>query len=275
MQNILLTMESKRIIDIAIISDIHLGTYGCHAKELLQYLKSIEPNILILNGDIIDIWNFSKNYFPKSHMNVLRQIMKMANEGTEVVYLTGNHDDLLRKYAPLQFGNLQLANKYFIELNKKKAWIFHGDIFDNTTTGSAKILAKLGGKGYDILILLNRAINWCLQKMGKEKMSFSKKIKDSVKKAVSWINNFEQTAAEIAIENKIDYVICGHIHKPQIRTIKTPKGSVVYMNSGDWVENLTSLEFNNKQWTIYFYDEKDYEIIEPVKEFEYETPMYI
>ena len=168
-------MNPKRALDIVIISDVHLGTYGCHAKELLTYLKSIQPEKLILNGDIIDIWNFSKNYFPKAHMNVLRRIMKMANQGVEVIYITGNHDDMLRKYTDLSFGNLHLVDKYILEIDEKKAWIFHGDIFDSTTNGSAKILAKIGGKSYDLIILLNRMINWCLEKMGKEKMSFSKK----------------------------------------------------------------------------------------------------
>lgn len=263
-------MKPKRILDIVVISDVHLGTYGCHAKELLHYLKSIHPKQLILNGDIIDIWNFSKSYFPKSHMNVLRRIMKMANNGVEVIYITGNHDDMLRKYSDLTFGNLKLVDKYIVELDNKKAWVFHGDIFDSTTNGSAKFIAKLGGKGYDLLILLNRMVNWCLERTGREKMSFSKKVKDSVKKAVSWINNFETTAAELAIENGYDYVICGHIHKQQSKIVSTNKGNVHYLNSGDWVENLTSLEYADEAWTIYQYNENlvlQYEDIENEDEF--------
>ena len=248
-------MNSKRELQVVVISDVHLGTYGCHAKELLRYLKSIRPHTLILNGDIIDIWNFRKSYFPSSHMDVLRRIMKMANKGTKVIYITGNHDDMLRKYTDLQLGNLQIVDKYFLEIEGKKAWIFHGDVFDNTTKGSAKLLAKLGGKGYDWLILLNRMVNWILEKFGGEKMSLSKKVKDSVKKAVSWVNNFETTAAELAIEKKYDYVICGHIHKQQIRKVENEKGSVIYLNSGDWIENLTALEFEEGQWSIYQYDE--------------------
>ncbi len=266
-------MNSKRTLDVVIISDVHLGTYGCHAKELLTYLKSINPKKLILNGDIIDIWNFSKNYFPKAHMNVLRRIMKMASQGVEVIYITGNHDDLLRKYTDLSFGNLHLVDKYILEIDEKKAWIFHGDIFDSTTNGSAKILAKIGGKSYDLIILLNRMINWCLEKMGKEKMSFSKKVKNSVKKAVSWINNFETTAAEIAIDKKFDYVICGHIHKQQNRVVETEKGNVNYLNSGDWVENLTALEYVDKCWSIYQYEEKS--VVNVVDEKEDESVLNI
>ncbi len=252
-------MNFKRELEVVVISDVHLGTYGSHAKELLRYLKSIRPHTLILNGDIIDIWNFRKSYFPATHMDVLRRIMKMASKGTKVIYITGNHDDLLRKYTDLQMGNLQIVDKYLLEIENKKAWIFHGDVFDNTTKGSAKLLAKLGGKGYDWLIILNRMINWIMEKLGREKVSFSKKVKDSVKRAVSWINNFETIASELAIEKKYDYVICGHIHKPQNRIINTEKGSVQYLNSGDWVENLTALEFNEGEWKVYHHEDNQIE----------------
>lgn len=254
-------MYSKKNLDVLILSDIHLGTYGCHAKELLNYLKSVNPQTLILNGDIIDMWNFSKRYFPSSHMDVLRQIMKMASHGTTVIYITGNHDEMLRKYSDLELGNLHIVDKYFLELDGKKAWVFHGDVFDSTTKGYAKLLAKLGGKGYDILILMNRMINWILNVFGKEKMSFSKKVKDSVKKAVAFIDDFESTAAELAIEKEYDYVICGHIHKPQIKTITRDNGSVIYMNSGDWVENLTALEYKDGNWEIFNYENSKKEII--------------
>ena len=249
----------KRQVEVVVLSDAHLGTYGCHASELLLYLRSIQPGVLILNGDIIDIWNFSKRYFPASHMAVIREIMKLITNGTRVYYITGNHDEMLRKYSDLQMGNFQLTDKLVMEINGKMCWIFHGDVFDATTKGSAKLLAKLGGKGYDLLILLNRFINWSLALFGREKMSFSKKVKNGVKQAVAWIGDFEQTAAELAIEKKYDYVICGHIHQPQKRNVTTSKGSVMYLNSGDWVENLTSLEYVNGDWQIYTFDEKAFE----------------
>jgi UDP-2,3-diacylglucosamine pyrophosphatase LpxH len=244
----------RRPVEVAIISDLHLGTYGCHAKEILNYLKSIQPGLLILNGDIIDIWNFSKRYFPASHMQVIKEIMNFISNGTRVVYITGNHDEMLRRYSDMQMGNFQLVDKLVMEINGKMCWIFHGDVFDATTKGSAKILAKLGGKGYDLLILINRFVNWWLKLFGKEKMSLSKKVKDGVKKAVSWIGNFEQTAAELAIEKNYDYVICGHIHQPQKRVVETAKGKVTYLNSGDWIENLTALEYHQNDWHIYTYD---------------------
>ncbi len=250
-------MERKHI-DVVVMSDLHLGTYGCHATEIVNYLKSISPSILVLNGDIIDGWQFNKRYFPVSHIQVIKEIMSLLSKGTRVIYITGNHDEMLRRYSDLQIGNFQLTDKMVMEINGKMTWIFHGDVFDATTKGSAKLLAKLGGHGYDLLILLNSFINWCLKAMGREKMSFSKKVKNGVKKAVAWIADFEQTAAELAVEKKYDYVICGHIHQPQHRVIETKNGKVTYLNSGDWIENLTSLEYSNNEWKIYHYDEKEF-----------------
>ncbi len=250
---------NKRPVEVVVLSDVHLGTYGCHAAELVHYLKSIQPQLLILNGDIIDGWQFSKRYFPPSHLQVIKEIMNLLTAGTRVIYITGNHDECLRRYSGMQIGNFQLADKVVLEINGKMTWIFHGDVFDATTRGGAKLLAKLGGHGYDLLIVLNRFINYLLRMMGREKMSLSKKVKESVKKAVSWIGNFEQTAAELAIEKKYDYVICGHIHQPQKRVVETPAGSVTYLNSGDWIENLTSLEYNKGEWNIAHFDASSFQ----------------
>jgi UDP-2,3-diacylglucosamine pyrophosphatase LpxH len=242
--------KGRREIDVLVLSDIHLGTYGCHAKELVSYLKTIKPKVIILNGDIIDIWQFSKNYFPKSHLKVVKQIIGFASKGIPVHYITGNHDELLRRFVGFELGNLSIENKLILELDGKKAWIFHGDVFD-VTMQHAKWLTKLGAIGYDTLILLNRFANFILEKTGREKISLSKKIKNSVKKAVKFINDFEQICADIAIAKKYDYVVCGHIHHPEIKTITNNDGSVVYLNSGDWIENLTALEYHEGKWSIY------------------------
>ncbi|WP_309641264.1 UDP-2,3-diacylglucosamine diphosphatase [Flavobacterium sp.] len=246
----------KRNVDLVIISDVHLGTYGCHAKELLRYLQSINPKAIVLNGDIIDIWQFSKSYWPQSHMKVVRKIMKYVAENVPVYYLTGNHDEMLRKFTGLNVGSFKLQNKLVLNLDGKKAWLFHGDVFDVTMQNS-KWLAKLGAIGYDTLILINRFVNWCLKLLGREKMSFSKRIKARFKDAVKFINDFENTAADLAIENGYSYVICGHIHQPEIRKIDNEKGSVIYLNSGDWVENLTALEYHNGEWEIFRYEASD------------------
>lgn len=250
--------KKKRKLDIVVISDVHLGTYGCHANELLKYLKSINPKTVILNGDIIDIWQFSKRYWPNSHMKVIKYIIKWISEGKEIYYITGNHDEMLRKFVDFKLGSFSIKNKVVLELDGKKAWFFHGDVFDVTMKNS-KWLAKLGATGYDALILINRGVNYISNLFGKGKISLSKKIKDSVKSAVKFINNFEETAANIAVDNQFHYVVCGHIHQPVIKNIETNNGKVVYLNSGDWVENLTALEYNKKQWKLYKYSENHYE----------------
>lgn len=246
--------KGKRDVELVVISDIHLGTYGCRSEELLRYLKSIKPKKIILNGDVIDIWQFSKRYWPKSHMQVIKHIMGLLAKNTKIIYLTGNHDEMLRKFSGFKLGSFQIDNKVVLKLSGKRAWIFHGDVFDVTMKYS-KWLAKLGAIGYDMLILINTIVNWCLTRFGREKISLSKRVKDSVKSAVKFINDFEKTAADIAIENGYQYVVCGHIHHPEIKTIKTEKGEVIYLNSGDWVENLTALEYHEGKWQIYHYTE--------------------
>ena len=247
----------KRKIELVVLSDVHLGTFGCHAKELINYLSSIKPKILVLNGDIIDIWQFRKSYFPSTHLKVIQKIINLASKGTKVYYITGNHDEMLRKFSDLTMGNISLVDKVVLELGDKKAWIFHGDVFDASVQHS-KWIAKLGGVGYDYLILMNRLVNWLLFKIGKEPYSFSKKIKSSVKKAIKHISDFELTATELGIEKKYDYVICGHIHEPKIIKKENKNGSIMYLNSGDWVENLTALEYNYKRWKLYRYKDTNY-----------------
>lgn len=246
---------TKRTLKLAVISDLHLGTYGCHAKAINQYLKSINPEILVLNGDIIDMWQFSKRYWPDSHMKVVQRIFKLMANGTKVYYLTGNHDEMLRKFTDFRLGKLELLDKLVLDLDGKKAWIFHGDVFDISMKHS-KWLAKLGAVGYDTLIILNSMVNWVSQRMGRGKVSFSKRIKNSVKQAIKFIDDFEQTATEIAIDKGYDYVVCGHIHQPAIRKVSTEKGETLYLNSGDWIENLTALEYNSGKWSLYQYKEE-------------------
>lgn len=243
----------RRRVEVAVISDIHLGTYGCHAKELLRYLKSIKPKVLVLNGDIVDIWQFSKSYWPASHMRVVRHLAGLAAKGTRIHYLTGNHDELLRKFAGMRLGNFTIANKLVMDLPDGQAWLFHGDVFDVTMRHS-RWLAKLGAKGYDLLILINRFVNFLLEKMGRPRVGLSKAVKDRVKGAVSLVSDFEHTAAAIAVDEGYRYVVCGHIHCPEIKRIETQKGEVMYLNSGDWIENLTALEYNEASgWSLYRY----------------------
>lgn len=160
-----------------------------------------------------------------------------------------------------------------MDLNGEKAWFFHGDVFDVTMKYS-KWLARLGAIGYDTLIIINTVVNWVANKFGKGRISLSKKIKNSVKSAVKFIDDFEETAAGIAIDNQYDYVVCGHIHQAQKRTISTENGSVMYLNSGDWIENLTALEFTDGLWTLFRYEDGFIEADEAeVEEEELETDM--
>jgi len=264
----------KRNVDLVVISDVHLGTYGCHAKELLNYLSSIKPKTLILNGDIIDIWQFRKSYFPKSHLKIVKKILDFAARGTKVYYITGNHDEMLRKFSETTMGNFCIDDKVVLDLDGKKAWFFHGDVFDSSVQ-HAKWIAKLGGIGYDYLILLNRFINFLLAKMGKEPYSLSKKIKSGVKKAVKFISDFETTAADLAIENNYDYVICGHIHEPNMVRKQNRKGSVMYLNSGDWIENLTALEYHKKKWKLYQYTKEEKVVEEELQEQEVKLGVHL
>lgn len=243
----------KREVDILVLSDIHLGTYGCRARELSSYLRSVKPRMVILNGDIIDIWQFKKSFFPKSHIQVLKRLLKLATK-VPVIYITGNHDEALRRYSPATLGELRLVDKFELTLNGERYWFFHGDIFD-ASMKHAKWLAKLGGFGYDLLIRINTVLNWSLQRMGRPRMSFSKRIKNSVKRAMTYISDFEETAASVALHEGYQHVVCGHIHQPQMKQVSTSKGTVRYMNSGDWIEHMSALEYTNGQWRLYMHEE--------------------
>ncbi|MDA0194921.1 MAG: UDP-2,3-diacylglucosamine diphosphatase [Bacteroidetes bacterium] len=249
--------KRKRKVDILVLSDIHLGTYGCRSKELLNYLRSISPKHVILNGDIMDIWQFSKRYWPKTHMKIISQFFKWITNEVQVTYITGNHDEMLRKFEGFKVGSFHIENKLVLNLKNEKVWIFHGDIFDVTMQHS-KWLAKFGAYGYDFLILINQVINFISEFFGKRRISLSRKVKDSVKSAVKFANKFELTATEIAAENGYTHVICGHIHKPEIKVYNTRRGIVTYLNSGDWIENLTSLEYNKGKWRIYSYSDQEF-----------------
>ena len=243
-------MENKRVVELVVISDVHLGTSGCQAGELLRYLKSIRPKTLILNGDIIDIWQFKKRYFPKSHLKVIKHLIGLASDRCPVYYITGNHDEMFRRFSGMKIGKLRILNDLKLELGGKTVWFFHGDVFDVVMQYS-KWLSKLGAIGYDSLIWLNTQVNAVGRLFNFEPVSFSKKIKASVKGAVKFINAFEDTVAVAAARKGIETAVCGHIHKPEIRAIKVGNQTVNYLNSGDWIENLTSLEYNEGKWKIF------------------------
>jgi len=243
----------KRKIKLAVISDVHLGTYGCHAKELTAYLKSINPEIIVLNGDIIDMWQFSKRYWPNSHNAVVKQLFKHIANGAKVYYLTGNHDDRLRKHSGLILGGLELKDELELVIAGKKYLFMHGDMFDMVVQNN-RWLSIVGGYSYDLLILLNRVINYLLIAVGRAPMSFSKRIKNTVKGAINFITDFEQTVTEYAANKGFDAVVCGHIHQPVIKTYVSQEKPILYLNSGDWVENCSALEYADQNWKLVYFE---------------------
>jgi UDP-2,3-diacylglucosamine pyrophosphatase LpxH len=249
-----LLKQRKRSVDIAVISDTHLGTYDCHAKELLEYLDGIHPKILILNGDIIDFWAGKKWTWRQAHTLVIKKILELAISGTMVYYVIGNHDEGLRKLPSVGLGNFNLCNDLTLELENHKVWFIHGDIFDLVVL-HAKWLSKLGTFWYNLLILFNGVVNALLIWMGKERTSLAKRVKSSVKLAVKYMSDFERAAAETAASKGYSHIVCGHVHQPEIKRFAMRKTEVMYLNSGDWVENLSALEYHDGAWSIFRYND--------------------
>ncbi|MFC4096682.1 UDP-2,3-diacylglucosamine diphosphatase [Euzebyella saccharophila] len=240
----------KRKLEVVVISDVHLGSLNCHADELNTYLHSIEPKKLILNGDILDVGQFNKRYFPKSHMKVIRKIMALASKGTQVFFITGNRDEVLRKLSGTSMGNIHIVDKLVLQLDGKKAWFFHGDVFDNPFL-NINWLAKLGSFGYQLLFSFNKFTNYIYYKSGKKRPTLSLTSKENA--ITTYINDFEEFSVKMAVRKHYDYVVCGHLHHPKKERYKIRDSHCTYLNSGDWVKNLTSLEYNFKRWKIYRY----------------------
>ena len=222
------------------ISDIHLGTRFSKAKVLLNFFKHNESEQLILVGDIIDGWAIKRKLiWPQEHSDVIQKILKKAKKGTKVTFITGNHDDFLRPFVPLILGDsVSIANELeYIAINKKKYYITHGDFFDSITM-TKKWLAILGDYGYDLLLHLNVVLNFLRKRIGiKKYWSLSKYVKDNVKSSVSFISDFEAVLSTHAKNKGYDGIICGHIHKAEIRDID----DIEYLNCGDWVESCTAI----------------------------------
>jgi UDP-2,3-diacylglucosamine pyrophosphatase LpxH len=252
-----------RKLDISVISDVHLATMASKAKTLLKYLKSIQPKTLVLNGDIIDSWRFSRNYFPKAHLKVIRQLLKMIEKGVKVVYITGNHDDVFRKFNNTRLGNFSIVNQLELTLNSKKIWIFHGDVFDHIIHHSPW-LAKSGAAAYGLLTLINRMVNAVLRFFGGGELILYKSMKDRISKEKKILTNFEKAIANAAVSKNIDMVICGHTHIPVDKIITTDNGTVRYMNCGDWVENFSAIECIDGDWSLnYFKSDSEEEAESP------------
>jgi UDP-2,3-diacylglucosamine pyrophosphatase LpxH len=220
------------------ISDVHLGTPGCKAELLLDFLKSIECETLYLVGDIVDGWQLKKGwYWPARHNDIVRCWLKMAKYGTRVIYVPGNHDELFRDYAGLNFGGIEVQHQcVHLTADGRTLLVLHGDEFDGVVL-CARWLALLGDQAYTLLLKLNGTINRVRRMMGKPYWSLSALLKRRVKNAVEFVSNFEHAVAQAAHERGADGVVCGHIHTAEVRQI----GTVTYYNDGDWVESCTAL----------------------------------
>ncbi len=249
----------KRNLDILVISDLHLGTYGSEADEVLAYLDSIDADKIVINGDFVDIMLFNKRFWPSSHMKVIKYFLDLISEGKEIYYVTGNHDELIRKFVNFKIQNFKIVNQIVLDTPEGKVWMFHGDVFDFSI--QTAWLTKLAGFLYDYMIIFNSWVNKKIMRpLGRKRLNFSKIIKANVKTAVQYFANFERKAAEIAEKNGYKYVVCGHIHTPKIESFEINGKEIIYMNSGDWLESLSSLEYVNNEWSIYMHKrtEKDF-----------------
>ena len=220
------------------ISDTHLGTKGCNAELLFDFLRSVECETLYLVGDIIDGWRLKRGwYWPTRHNDVVRRVMKMAKKGTRVIYVPGNHDEVLRDFIGISFGDIEILPETIHETaDGRRLLVLHGDEFDGVVL-YAKWLAFLGDHAYVALLRLNRGFNWCRRQFGLPYWSLSQHLKKKVKNAVSYVCRYEEAVAHAARDRGADGVVCGHIHCAEIRQF----GDITYYNDGDWVESCTAL----------------------------------
>ena len=237
------------------ISDVHLGSYGCQAEKLLNFLQNTTCDQLFLVGDIIDGWQMrGRVYWPESHERVMKELLEMAKTGTKVRYITGNHDEFLRNYGALQFDTIEIVDEYRLR-NKdgREFLVIHGDQYD-VITKYARWISTLGDVGYNLLLRINVVVNKVRSLLGYDYWSFSKWVKDSVKQAVSYVGDFEATVASVCNQRGYAGIICGHIHKAANREV----GGVRYLNCGDWVESCTAiLHTHDGQFQVIEHDARE------------------
>ena len=230
--------QPKRSYRAVWISDVHLGTRGCNAELLVDFLRSIECPTLYLVGDIVDGWRLRKGwYWPDAHNEVVRRVLKMAHRGTRVVFVAGNHDELLRDYAGMTFGGVELVlEAVHVTADGRRLLVTHGDSFDGVVL-YARWLAFLGDTAYAVLLRANEVFNAVRRRLKLPYWSLSAYLKRRVKNAVQFVTRFEDAVAHEALGRGFDGVVCGHIHCAEIR----PMGGITYYNDGDWVESCTAL----------------------------------
>jgi len=230
--------EMRRHYRAVWISDIHLGTRGCNDRLLIDFLDHVDSDVLYLVGDIIDGWRLKKRYYwPERHSAIIRRVMKRAKRGSEVIYIPGNHDEMFRQFAGMNFGGVRIMRKaVHVTADGRRLLVLHGDEFDAVVMG-ARWLAFLGDAAYEFLLRMNVAVNWVRRTFNLPYWSLSKHAKQKVKNAVEFISRFEEAVAHEALLKGVDGVVCGHIHTAEERRF----GDIIYYNDGDWVEGCTAL----------------------------------
>ena len=220
------------------ISDLHLGTPGCQALALLEFLRRVECDTLFLVGDIIDGWQLRRQwYWPQAHNDVVQKLLRKARKGTRVIFVPGNHDEFARRYAQHSFGGIEVEQEWIHTLaDGRRLWVTHGDLFDGVIQ-CAKWLAHVGDWAYEFTLRLNSRLNSLRARLGLPYWSLSRFLKLKVKRAVSYVGQFEEAVAREARQRGVDGVVCGHIHHAEMRMVN----GVLYCNDGDWVESLTAL----------------------------------
>jgi UDP-2,3-diacylglucosamine pyrophosphatase LpxH len=246
-------LKTKLRARTVFISDVHLGMPDCKAAQVSHFIRHVQCDQLVMNGDIIDAWYLkSSGGWNKSHTNFLRTVLKkMEKENTQILYLRGNHDDILDRFIPIQLDNFLITNEHIHHTKRGDYLVVHGDGFDHVTTNHPWI-AHLGGIGYNILLRVNRIYNWYRHARGKENFSLSRWVKLKVKSAVSFVGKYEEQLQDLARARNCKGIICGHIHSPANKMV----GDTHYLNSGDWVESMTAiLEYDNGDFEVISYDD--------------------
>lgn len=237
-----------RRVDLAVISDLHLGTRHCRADELIGYLERLDTRRLVLNGDIVDLWRM-RRHWPSAHAEVVSRILRLAHQGVDVHLLIGNHDGALRRFAPFLFGPIALRDHLILDLDGERVLFLHGDAAE-LAHPPHPLLHWIGGHAYDVMMTLGHGVNRVRRCFGASPISVVRAFKDHLPCAVRHIARYEASCAALAAGAGCSAVVCGHIHLPRLRTIAIGGNPIAYRNSGDWVEHCSALELAGGAWRL-------------------------
>jgi UDP-2,3-diacylglucosamine pyrophosphatase LpxH len=238
-----------RHVDLLVLSDVHLGAEGSRAEHLLDYLAAIRPQAVVLNGDIVDAWEFDRRYWPHAHAQVVRRLLQLAASGVSVHYVTGNHDAVLRGYGPLTFASVHVVDELELELDGRRVWFVHGDRIEESMR-LPRWRTAIGTWFYDGFVGIDNLVNRARRSLGMPRVSIASRLKWLFPCAGEHVERFEAACAQAAIERGVDAVVTGHIHHPSMAEFEHDGKRALYLNSGDWVESLSALEFHDGEWRV-------------------------